>query len=105
MPKAAREAMSGGSKQAGVIAMSRSPDPEIVSGEGEAKQSESEIASGTTSPRNNIEPDDEQILWEEDALWEVEKIEAPSVKEQVRLRTEKRVRIMGRRYVTRGDIV
>ena len=50
MPKAAREAMSGGSKQAGVIAMSRSPDPEIVSGEGEAKQSESEIASGTTSP-------------------------------------------------------
>jgi len=36
MPKAAREAMSGGSKQAGVIAMSRSPDPELVSGEGEA---------------------------------------------------------------------
>lgn len=92
MPKAARQAMSGGGGQVGVIT-------------GEAKQSESEIASGVMSHSKDMRPDDEQILWEEDALKELQKIEDSSVREQVRLRTEKRVKVKGLRHVTLEDVV
>jgi len=64
--------------------------------EAEMKSQESEAGS---------KGDEEEILWEVEALWELQKIEDPSVREQVRLRTEKRVKIMGRRYVTRDNIV
>lgn len=49
--------------------------------------------------------DEDEILWEADALWELQKIEDPSVREQVRLRVEKRAKIMGRRHVKKEDIV
>jgi len=78
MPQGARQGMSGGrGEEAGV----RSKDSE-------------EGSKG----------DEEEILWEVEALWELQKIEDPSVREQVRLRTEKRVKIMGRRYVSREDV-
>ncbi len=79
MPKGARQAMmAGGGREAEV----RSPGPEAES-----------------------KGDEEEILWEEDALKELQKIEDPSVREQVRLRTEKRVKIKGRGHVTREDVV
>jgi len=78
MPQGARQGMSGGmGGEAGVIS-----------------QKSEEGSKG----------DEEEILWEVEALWELQKIEDPSVREQVRLRTEKRVKIMGRRYVSREDV-
>jgi len=75
MPKAAREAMMG-------MGRGVSPGPGFV-------------------PHGY----DEQIHWEEEALEELQKIEDPSVREQVRLRTEKRVRIKGLKNVTREDLL
>ena len=78
MPQGARQGMSGG-----------------MGGEAVVISQKSEEGS---------KGDEEEILWEVEALWELQKIEDPSVREQVRLRTEKRVKIMGRRYVSREDV-
>lgn len=95
MPRAAREGMSGGSGHVGA-------DFSLRPMTAQAKACDD-------SPRNMPEviskESEEDILWKEAALGELEKIEDPSVREQVRLRTEKRVRIKGRRYVTREDVV
>lgn len=82
MPRAAMEAMTGGS---------RKPD------------TGAHPMPGMGAPGQR--PDDDQILWEEDALKELQKIEEPSVREQIRLRTEKLVRIKGMRKVTKGDVM
>ncbi|MBI5039197.1 MAG: universal stress protein [Nitrospirae bacterium] len=82
MPRAAMEAMSGGGRKSG---MGARPMPGM----------------GTPGPT----VDDERILWEEDALKELQKIEDLSVREQIRLRIEKLVRIKGMRNVTKGDVM
>ena len=82
MPRAAMEAMSGGGRKSDT---GTRPMPGM----------------GATGPS----VDDEEILWEEDALKELQKIEEPSVREQIRLRTEKLVRIKGMRNVTKGDVM
>ena len=93
MPQGARQGMSGGR---GEEAGCRSQKLEVRS-----KNSE----EGSQKSEEGSKEDEEEMLWEVEALWELQKIEDPSVREQVRLRTEKRVKIMGRRYVTRDDIV
>ena len=82
MPRAAMEAMSGGGMKSDT---GTRPMPGM----------------GATGPS----VDDEEILWEEDALKELQKIEEPSVREQIRLRTEKLVRIKGVRRVLKGDVM
>ena len=52
-----------------------------------------------------LEKAEEEILWEEDAQRELRKIADPSVREQVKLRVEKSVKIKGLRHVTREDIL
>ena len=90
MPRAAMEAMSG----------TPPPYPSPIEGEGKREGVKSDVAVGFSS-----RPDDEQILWEEDALKELQKIEDLSVREQIRLRTEKLVRIKGVRRVLKGDVM
>jgi hypothetical protein len=49
--------------------------------------------------------EEEKMVWEEDAMRELQKIEDPVVREQVRLRVEKRVKMKGLRGVTREDVL
>ncbi len=79
MPRAAMEAMSGG------------------------RGAEAEVRSKKLEVRGKT--DEEDILWEVDALMELQKIEDPSVREQVRLRTEKSVKIKDRKYVSKEDLI
>jgi len=82
MPRAAMEAMSGG---------------------GMKSDTGARHMPGMGAPGPSV--DDERILWEEDALKELQKIEDLSVREQIRLRTEKLVRIKGVRRVLKGDVM
>ena len=49
--------------------------------------------------------EDEKMVWEDDAVRELHKIEDAAVREQVRLRVEKRVKMKGQRSVKRDDIL
>lgn len=88
MPKAAREAMMGDGKNVAAT----------------LKQVQSSLHNELVTDSKDIN-DDEKLIWEEEALQELQKIEDPSVREQVRLRTEKRIKIKGIRHVTREDLI
>ena len=98
MPQAARQAMSGTPPPLRLNSGQAYPSP--IEGDGKREGVKSEVAAGFS-----LRPDDEKILWEEDAQRELQKITDPSVREQVRLRTEKSVKIKGLRHVTREDIL
>lgn len=61
------------------------------------QQSSEKAAAGFSLP-------DEEIVWEEDALKALHKIEDPAVREQVRLRTEKKVKMEGKNNVRGEDV-
>ena len=48
--------------------------------------------------------EDDRMTWEEDALEEIQKIGDDAVREQVRLRTEKRIKMKGLKIVKKDDV-
>lgn len=60
---------------------------------------------GTGKSPHSSFSEDEKMTWDEDATKELQKIGDPAVREQVRLRVEKRVKMKGAKGVRREDVI